>query len=198
MNTDNIPLPYNAYAAISGVNGLVEEQYFSCKPGFDLYEMYGNKVNHQYFGNFGVECNSGETTGKWRVLGLELTPQQLHSAWHGEPITSIDVYKILEPTSGLFVVSFVSFCMSGGTTSCHQLGNINPKCTADSATCKVEHTVAPVGQKLFYWYFKTTLTNAADPKTPGVMLELKASHQPWPNAPKVNVGVAVVSLRSVE
>ena len=64
INTENIPLPYNAYTTVVGPIGQTEEQYFNCKGSDDLYEMYATKVgktNQAYYGNFGIECTGGES-----------------------------------------------------------------------------------------------------------------------------------------
>ena len=215
INTENIPLPYNAYITVAGPKGQTEEQYFNCKGSDDLYEMYATKVgktNQAYYGNFGIECTGGETVMNWQVLGPELTPDQFHAVWRKkeERVTSLHVFKTLEPTSGYWVVSGVRACFNGVINNCAGPGNPPSACDqslkagklpVSLPACKVENTFAPPNEKLFYWHFKTIITNTTSTRAPGVILEFDASSKPFPNAPKVNIGYTspiIPNLRQVD
>ena len=209
INTENIPLPYNAYTTVVGPVGQTEEQYFNCKGPEDLYEMYATKVgktNQAYYGNFGIECTGGESVMNWQVLGPELTPDQFHAVWKKktEHVTSLHVFKTLEPKSGYWVVSGVRTCFNGVINNCAGPGNPPSACDqslkvgklpVSLPACKVENTFAPENGKLFYWHFKTIITNTTSPRTPGVLLEFEASSTPFPNAPKLNIGYTSPNLR---
>ena len=141
INTENIPLPYNAYITVAGPVGQTEEQYFNCKGTDDLYEMYATKVgkvNQAYYGNFGIECTGGESVMNWQVLGPELTPDQFHAVWKKktERVTSLHVYKTLEPLSGLWVVAGVEVCFNGAYVKCLGPGNPPSKCDRSLKTGK--------------------------------------------------------------
>ena len=162
----------------------MEQQFFSCKPGSNVYNIYGNKVNNG-LKSFGVTCSGAVGVGgRWRVLGPASLPSTYHYSWAGKlPTASLTVYKWLDPALGYFVVSSMSLCTSTNSTlSCRGFVPL-PKCTTQSDTCIIETTTAPAGQFLNFWYFKTILNSVVTPETPGNLLEVKASWAPFTAAP---------------
>ena len=174
--------------------------------------MYATKVgknNHDRYGNFGIECTGGESVMNWQVLGPELTPDQFHAVWKRstERLTSLHVFKTLDPTSGYWAVAGVKVCFNGVIdANCAGPGNPPLECPqwksmktgtapTSSSSCQVENTYAPANEKLFYWYFKTIITNTTSPRTPGIILNFQASSKPWPNAPAINLGYSSPNLR---
>ena len=198
------------------ITGATEEQYFNCKGTEDLYEMYATKMGkspYGYYGNFGMECTGGEAVMNWQVLGPELTPDELHAVWNKgsdirTSITSLHVYKTFEPKSQLWVVAGVDACFNYNYVNCVGPGNPPPSCDQSIKTgilpkstdkCKVESTFAGTNERLFYWHFKTIITNSTNVRTPGVLLEFQVSPKPWPKAPKKNIGYIAppaINLRS--
>ena len=84
---------------------------------------------------------------------------------------------------GYYVVSSLSlYTTVGNNTVSHGLVAA-PQCSSSSNTCKIETTKAPAGKSLNFWYFKTKLNSIGTPKTPGNLLELKASWLPIETAP---------------
>ena len=161
--------------------------------------MFGNKVGGA-LASFAVMCD-GFNGGKWRVLGPSTTPSKFHSSWiGGQQITSLTVYKWLNPALGYYVVSSVTVCTldtATNTNSCHGFAPI-PQCSAPSKICVVETTTAPSGQTLSNWYFKTILNSAANTETPGNLLELKASVTPFAKAPVMAAASLNVESEAIE
>lgn len=141
--------------------------------------MFANKVGGS-IKSFGLKCD-GFNGGQWNVLSNNAAPSTFHSSWiGGQLITSVTVYKWLDPTLGYFVVSSINTCTLNTVTqvsSCHGFNAI-PQCNAAGPSCKVSVYTAPDGQTLNNFYFKTIINAAASIATPGNILEFIASTQP--------------------
>ena len=163
------------------ITGAIEDQYLTCKKDKNIYQMFGNKVGGT-FKSFGVLCEGNG--GKWRTLGPNTVPSKYHSSWiGGQKVTSLTVYKWLDPQLGYYVVSNINVCTTNNVdvTSCHGFGNLK-ECSSASKTCIVEKTVASAGQSLNNWYFRTIINSEATTEAPGNLLEVKASATPFASA----------------
>ena len=166
---------------------MVEEQYFNCKKnqGYDVYEFFSKKIDG-VTKNFKIECNSGETNGKWSVLGPELTKPAvypLHNAWRNRRLSQITVYKYRDPslnpkpTDQLFVMASYRYCLNWDKNDCDHGNNPHKLCTAPGPSCKVEvYNADPKVGPLYYWYFKTILTT---PELPGRYILLANCYSIW-------------------
>ena len=145
--------------------------------------MFGNKDGNTKTGSIkslGLICD-GFAGGKWNVLSANVSPSKYRTAWVGKQlITSLTVYKWLDPALGYYVVSAFNFCTLDTATqvaSCHGF-KPTTSCSATSSTCQVTTYTAPDGQTLNNFYFKTVINSAANIAAPGNILEFKASTQP--------------------
>ena len=161
--------------------GAIEDQYLTCKNNKNIYQIFGNKVGGT-FKSFGVLCEGNG--GKWRTLGPNTVPSKFHSSWiGGQKVTSLTVYKWLDPKLGYYVVSNINVCTlsNADVESCHGFGNL-AQCSSASKICVIEKTVASEGQTLSHWFFRSIINSAETTETPGNLLEVKASASPFPSA----------------
>ena len=158
---------------------LTEQQFFSCKAGHNIYQLFANKAGGS-IKSLGLKCD-GYAGGQWNVLSSNVSPSTFHSSWiGGQLITSITIYKWLDPNLGYFVVSAINACTLNTVTqvaSCHGF-TPTPACKTAGSTCQVTTYTAPDGQTLNNFYFKTVINSAATIAAPGNILEFKASTQP--------------------
>ena len=161
----------------------MEQQFFSCKDGHNIYQFFANKDGNLKTGSIkslGLKCD-GFAGGEWDVLSSNVSPSKYHVSWAGgQLITSVTVYKWLDPALGYYVVSAFNVCTLDTATQVSTCKGIKPttSCSAASSTCQVTTYTAPDGQTLNNFYFKTVITTAALIATPGNLLEFKASTQP--------------------